>query len=108
MISSLIAVGIVKGPGAADTSTTLTAQDLVNISNTIGTRVVEGTTTYDQSMRLQNSTAGGLIVRFGNNEPAFLAWDSIDVSTGEPRIRVRMETDIQGNRRRRISFDLDD
>ena len=59
-------------------------------------------------MRLQNSACGGLIDRFGNYVPAFRAWDSIDPTTGKSRIRMKMETDIQGNRRKLISSDLSD
>ena len=94
-------LNLVKGASPSSATTNLTAQDLVNIGNTVWQKDLEYGTEARQMMRMFAAVLGGYVGKFGNNKPTFSSpWDSA-------KIRVQYTTDDLGNRIKQLVMDLD-
>jgi hypothetical protein len=97
MISHLIAVNIVEGPGATDVSTTLTPTDICNIWS----YEIDGVS-MRKRMRLYDAVIAGYCDLSENNTPRYASpWD-------KAKFRVQYTVDKEnGNRIKQLVMDLD-
>ncbi len=91
-VGSLIAVGIIEGPGTPTAS--LTAAQVWNYK-------LESGVTAKQMMRLFAAVLGGWVDQVGNHTPRFSS------PFDESKIRLQYGTDDVGNRITQVVLDLD-